>query len=187
MRMLGLRRKILLQNRPINLRQLLQILDRRMLVDLVHCRADKAEIHHRAIILDEARVGRAARRGDFRFYIRGFLYRFNDEIDEWPALRKVRFARGLPLDLEARARAAFFSLFSISRFRLEGVCLSLKRILKRAFASAGMTLNAVFPLSTETISKFDGWNSFDPLSKGFAVSASSIASIFGIGLSARPG
>src|SRR5581483_1636858 len=58
-------------------------------------------------------------------------------------LKRVRFA-------------AFFSRFSISFFRREGVCLSLKRMLNRAVACAGMMLNAAFPASTETISRFDG-------------------------------
>jgi hypothetical protein len=52
--------KIPIENPAIDPRQLLQIRDRRALVDLVHGLADQAELDHRAIAGDEARVRGAA-------------------------------------------------------------------------------------------------------------------------------
>ena len=53
-------RKIPVQHPAIDLRQLLQIGHRRALVDLVHGLADQAELDHRAIARDEARIRGAA-------------------------------------------------------------------------------------------------------------------------------
>src|SRR5690242_6584229 len=46
--------------------QVFQIRDRDPLVHLVHGLAYEAEFHHRAVVLDEPRVRRAAARGKFR-------------------------------------------------------------------------------------------------------------------------
>ena len=47
-------------------RQKVEVVHRDPLVDLVHGAADEAELHHRAIVLDEAGIRRAARGRGFR-------------------------------------------------------------------------------------------------------------------------
>ena len=53
---------------------------------------------------------------------------------------------------------AFAAHCSISFFSESSVCLSLKRILKRARASPGMRLTVLFPTSTEVNSRCEGAN-----------------------------
>src|ERR1700674_729523 len=55
-------REIARQNPPVNLLQRAQVLDRHALVDRVHIPAAEADVDHGAIVLDEARIGRAAGR-----------------------------------------------------------------------------------------------------------------------------
>src|SRR5580692_8310048 len=59
--------EIPVQNPAVNLRQLLEISDRRALVDLVHGLADQAELDHGAVVGDEAGIRGAAARTQFRF------------------------------------------------------------------------------------------------------------------------
>ncbi len=56
----GKAREIKLERPLINARQRLDVLDRHALVDRVHRRADEANFDHRASVLDEARIRRAA-------------------------------------------------------------------------------------------------------------------------------
>ena len=50
----------------VDARQRLEIVERGVLVDAVHVAAEQAELHHRADVLDEARVRRAAAGGKLR-------------------------------------------------------------------------------------------------------------------------
>jgi hypothetical protein len=50
------------QHALVNVRQRVQMRDVHMLIDLVHGLANKAELDHRAIVLDETGVGCSARR-----------------------------------------------------------------------------------------------------------------------------
>src|ERR1700693_3599301 len=53
--------EIVLENLRVNLLQHAQVLHRNALVDGVHAAAAETDVDHGAIVLDEARVGRAAR------------------------------------------------------------------------------------------------------------------------------
>src|SRR5437868_1635204 len=54
--------EVFIQREPINFRQPLEVAQRHALVDRVHGLPDEAELDHRAILRDEARVGGAAER-----------------------------------------------------------------------------------------------------------------------------
>src|SRR5258708_4148248 len=74
--------EISLQHAAINFCQLLQIRHRRALVDLVHGLADQAELDHRAIARDEARVRGAAARAQLRPASGDLLARRDRQIGE---------------------------------------------------------------------------------------------------------
>src|SRR5262245_35537501 len=82
--------------------ELHQVRDRRVLVDLVHGASDQAELDHRAVVLDEACVRRAARCGERRCAPGDLPDRADREIDERPGRRQERVGvRRLPFDVPA--------------------------------------------------------------------------------------
>src|ERR1700750_2814041 len=72
--------KISVEHAAVNLRQLLQVRDRRAFVDLVHGLAHQAELDHRAMAGDEARVGGAAAGAQFRLATGDLFDRAHREI-----------------------------------------------------------------------------------------------------------
>src|SRR5215475_4852773 len=94
--------EIPLQHPAIDLRQLLQVCDRRALVDLMHGLADQSELDHRAIVRDEARIRGAARGRELRPAARHLLDCRYRKLGKWTGLghEHVR-VRGLPYDARA--------------------------------------------------------------------------------------
>src|SRR5437660_8635148 len=78
--------KVPIQYPPVDGRERRKLRGGHVLVDLVHGLADKAELEHRAIILDEARVRGAARGRELGFAAGRRGDRVDDEIDERPGL-----------------------------------------------------------------------------------------------------
>src|SRR6476661_6482326 len=74
--------KIAVQDAAINSCQLLQIGDRRALVDLVHGLADQAKLDHRTIARDKARVRGAAGGAQLRFAAGDLFDRSDRQISE---------------------------------------------------------------------------------------------------------
>src|SRR3954454_2179544 len=79
-----------------------QVGDRRALVHLMHGLPDQAEFEHRAIVLDETCVRRAAS-GRELWRVPGYvLDRAGNEIDEWTGIGHKRTGvRRLPVDVPA--------------------------------------------------------------------------------------
>ena len=88
-----------------------------------------------------------------------------------PADAVARRLRGAPLDFSSRSSAR--------------VRVSLKRMLKRARASAGIRLTVLLPTSIEVNSRFDGAKCSVPLSSGSALSAAISVAMPRTGLSAQ--
>ena len=73
-----------------------------MLVDLVHLLAQQAELNHRAVVLDEARVRGAAGGGELGPEAGDFLDRAANQVDERPRWREEYVGvRRLPFDVPA--------------------------------------------------------------------------------------
>ena len=83
--------------------------------------------------------------------------------------------------------AAFAARRSTSARNSSRVRVSLKRMLKRARASAGMRLTVLLPISIEVNSRFDGPKCAVPLSSGSALIAPISATSPRTGLSANSG
>ena len=121
--------------------ELLEIGDGHMLVDLVDGRGQQPELDHRAIILDEARVGRAAVGGELRRDPGDLVHRLGEQRIERSGLGQEGMARRLEIERERkfvageRHRACSLSM-ACSDF---AEWRSLKRMLKRASAAAGIT------------------------------------------------
>ena len=98
--------EIALQYLAIDGRQRREVIERRVFVNLVHRGADESEFEHRAMVLDEARVG-GATGGRQRRRASGHLgNRAGHEVDERPARRHEGLGvGGLPLDVPAGAVA----------------------------------------------------------------------------------
>src|SRR5258707_9265495 len=87
--------EVALQDATVDRRQRLKIGDRHALVDLMHGLPEEAELDHRAIILDEARVRSAAGGRERGPPPGGLGDRGGDEIDEGagPGEKNVRVGR----------------------------------------------------------------------------------------------
>ena len=99
------------------------------------------ELDHRAIILDEARVGRAAVGGELRRDAGDLVHRLGEQRVERSGLGQEGMARRLEIEREGklaageRRRACSRSIACSDSAEWR----SLKRMLKRASAAAGIT------------------------------------------------
>ena len=78
---------------PIDRRQLCEIGDRRTLVDGMHGLPNQAEFEHRAVILDEARIRRAAAGAEFGPAAGHRLGGIGDQIGQRPRRGQERLSR----------------------------------------------------------------------------------------------
>ena len=147
-----------LNDRAINCRQGGEIGDRHALVDGMHGLADQAEFHHRAILRDEARIGCTAAGGEFRLAAGGLGTASATRSVNGPGLTANTPAfDGSHLNANfIFPPAALAARRSIRALSESSVCLSLKRILKRARASPGIRLTVLLPTSTEVNSRCEG-------------------------------
>ena len=168
-----------LEERLVDVRQRFEVGDRDALVDHVHGLADQAEFDDRAIILDEARIRRAAGGRQRRLAAGDGFDRAadSDAISAFVAGEEDLARPVAPDDVVAdrlgAARTRYFcrrlarsSRSWISACRSRRVQVSLKRMLKRAVALAGMTLAAGLPTSIVVTSRLDGWKSSVPRVEG---------------------
>src|SRR5476649_2531858 len=87
-------REITVEHRLEDARQHLEVGDRTLLVDLVHALADQAELEHRAVVADEARVGGAAGGRELALHARHVAHRARYQLRE----RTGRRVKGLARD-----------------------------------------------------------------------------------------
>ena len=99
----------------------------------------------------------------------------------------VRNASALPMTVERVVGRQRRDLLVQPASRLSRVWRSLKRMLKRAVASPGMTLAAGLPMSIVVTCRFEGSNQSVPWSSGVAIRRSSTATSRCAALSARCG
>src|SRR5437764_3384574 len=101
--------EISIQNLAIHRGQRGEIRDAGAFVDLMHGRSDQAEFEHGAIMLDEARIGRAAARGKLRRDPGHLFDRADHQVEKRrrPGDEGIRI-RGFPNDVPAHAGAGGF-------------------------------------------------------------------------------
>ena len=135
---------------------------------------DEAELDHRAGILDEARVrGAAGGRERGRRPGLGLDRRRRRSAHEGPGWVRKRSPSSLAVEGDARLLPAALAALLDPVAEVAPSAASLKRMLKVARASAGMTLIAGLPTSMVVNSRFEASKCAVPPSSGAAIRRSS--------------